>query len=190
MAAGSSRRFGSDKRLYRYAGNASGLLQQTLGTVLSLELPTVVVLRTQDTAETASLLGRYASAGNISVRYVMEPERGLGHSIAQCFLAPPAWHGALLFLGDMPRIKPATVNHMLQQFSKQPHKIHAPLYANQRGHPVLFPCDFFAELAKLSGDSGARALLQQERAQMCEHPVNDAGVLWDLDYRPAENTAQ
>ena len=46
MAAGSSIRFGSDKRLYD-DGNGP-LLQQTLSHVLALNLPVFVVLRTQD----------------------------------------------------------------------------------------------------------------------------------------------
>ena len=46
MAAGSSIRFGSDKR--RYDDGNGPLLQQTLAHVVALNLPVSVVLRVQD----------------------------------------------------------------------------------------------------------------------------------------------
>lgn len=185
MAAGSSRRFGSDKRLYRQCDSGETLLQQTLKSVLSLELETVVVLRTEDEVNASALLGGYLADEAISVCYAEEPQRGLGHSIAQFFSTPPAWAGALLFLGDMPRVQSETIKHLLNAFSASPQHIHAPAYENQRGHPVLFPQRFFPALAQLSGDVGAKALLQREQASVKEHVVNDAGVVWDLDEMPA-----
>jgi len=178
MAAGSSTRFGSDKR--RYNDGSGTLLQRTLRHVLALELPTRVALRAQDQNDTAELLG--AAAAQVTPHYMPAPERGLGHSIACCFQTPPPWDGALIFLGDMPDITQETGRILLQHF--QPDRIQAPTYRRRRGHPVLFANRFFNALANLEGDSGAQALLLGESASVDLHVVNDPGVLQDIDTPP------
>lgn len=181
MAAGSSRRFGSDKRLYTDSNGA--LLEQTLSHVLALGLPTVVMLRSQDQPNCETLLGGHAAHTKLTARFVNEPERGLGHSMSQCFTNAPQWEGALLFLGDMPRVKTTTGQTLLDHFSES--RIQVPTYQEKRGHPVLFPRCFFGELAKLEGDSGAKALIAREQSKVDEHTVNDPGILWDLDEKPS-----
>lgn len=180
MAAGSSTRFGSDKRLHREG--ASALLEKTLSHVVELQLPVQVMLRASDEGNAPALLGSFGHHENVTMRYVENPQRGLGHSIAQCFAAAPPWEGALLFLGDMPRIQPATARMLLQHFHAQ--RIQVPVCNNRRGHPVLFPRCYFSELARLQGDTGARQLLLREKARIDEHATGDAGVLWDLDIKP------
>ena len=178
MAAGASRRFGSDKR--RYDDGSGALLQRTLGLVLELGVPTCVALRTEDKPDVPLLLGDALDA--VSVRYVDHADRGLGHSIASCFHAPPDWDGTLVFLADMPHVAPATATFLLQQFD--PSHIHAPTFGDRRGHPVLFPRAFYGALTRLSGDTGARDLLLREASRVVLHAVDDPGVTWDLDTLP------
>jgi molybdenum cofactor cytidylyltransferase len=56
-----------------------------------------------------------------------------------------------------------------------------PSYQGKRGHPVLFGRDFWPQLAALSGDAGARTVLQlnAEAVQIVE--LDDPGVLQDVD---------
>jgi molybdenum cofactor cytidylyltransferase len=49
------------------------------------------------------------------------------------------------------------------------------------GHPVLWGRQFFAELGKLTGDKGARALIEANAALLCEIESGDAGPLSDID---------
>ncbi len=178
MAAGLSRRFGDDKR--RFDAGDGPLLQQTLAVVLALGLPTRVALRASDAEDIDSLLGQSA-AGIVEPVYVDDSERGLGYSIARCFDPAPDWDGALLFLGDMPRLKPATAQLLITHFDAS--HIQAPTHGGRRGHPVLFPREFFPALATLDGDTGARDLLRNARGALIEHAVIDEGILWDLDTR-------
>ena len=63
-------------------------------------------------------------------------------------------------------------------------KIIAPQIAGQRGHPVLFPRQMFAKLAQLRGDRGANALLQSSLGLVREIPVEDHGIVLDVDSLP------
>jgi len=180
MAAGSSIRFGSDKRLYD-DGNGP-LLQQTLSHVLALNVPVFVVLRSQDQGAVDELLGRHIGNPALTCYFVSHSERGIGHSLAAFFRQPPAWDGAMIFLADMPWIMTDTSQQLLKHFDGE--KIIAPLIAGQRGHPVLFPRQMFAQLAQLRGDEGANALLQSSHVLVDEITVEDQGVVLDVDALP------
>jgi molybdenum cofactor cytidylyltransferase len=56
-----------------------------------------------------------------------------------------------------------------------------PLWAGKRGHPVLWARRFFAEMGDIKGDVGARHLLGEYAELVCEVPVDDDGVLVDVD---------
>ena len=88
----------------------------------------------------------------------------------------------MIFLADMPWIRTDTSQLLLKHFDGE--KIIAPQIAGQRGHPVLFPRQMFAQLAQLRGDRGANALLQSSHGLVREIPVEDQGVVLDVDALP------
>jgi len=49
------------------------------------------------------------------------------------------------------------------------------------GHPVLFPADLVPELRDLSGDTGARDVLQRHKNRVHLVPLADTRALTDLD---------
>lgn len=55
----------------------------------------------------------------------------------------------------------------------------APVYQGQRGHPVCFSRGFLQQLLALTGDEGARALLQEHPPELVE--VDDIGCVLDVD---------
>ncbi len=56
-----------------------------------------------------------------------------------------------------------------------------PLWNGKRGHPVLWARRFFPEMEDIRGDVGARHLLGEHADQVYEVPVDDDGVLLDVD---------
>ena len=58
----------------------------------------------------------------------------------------------------------------------------APVYRDERGHPVGFDKQFCDELLQLQGDSGARAILLRHPDLLQTIAVEDPGVLWDIDH--------
>ena len=88
----------------------------------------------------------------------------------------------MIFLADMPWIQSDTSRLLMENFDVE--KIIAPHIAGQRGHPVLFPRQMFGKLAQLRGDRGAHALLQSSLGLVRELPVEDHGIVLDVDSLP------
>ena len=177
MAAGASRRFGSDKRLFD--DGEGPLLQKTLAHILWLKLPTILVLKPEDELLAKELMGDHQQNKLLSVFYAANPERGMGANMAQVFRSPPDWDGALIFLGDMAWIKPETSRLVINSFERE--SIVVPVHEGRYGHPVLFPRSCYSKLAVLDGDVGGRGLLQAGDSRLIEVTVDDKTIMADLN---------
>jgi molybdenum cofactor cytidylyltransferase len=140
--------------------------------------PVLVVTGHQAEAVRAALAGR-------DVETVDNPRHaeGMASSLRAGVAAlPPGVAGALVCLADMPRVRAEHVGALLEAFDPdRGGSICVPVHAGRRGHPVLFAARHFAELLQLSGDRGARALLEARPDVVREVPVDDDGVLVDID---------
>ena len=88
--------------------------------------------------------------------------------------------GWLVALTDMPWIEPATIR-LVADALRSGDTIAAPCWQGRRGHPVGFARALGAELAVLSGDAGAKAVIQVHLEQLRVIDCNDAGILFDID---------
>ena len=88
--------------------------------------------------------------------------------------------GAFAFLGDMPRV-PVAVLAKLADALAAGAPAAAPLFRGRRGHPVLFSAPLFPQLLALTGDEGARAVLQELGGALATVEAPDEGVLFDID---------
>jgi molybdenum cofactor cytidylyltransferase len=102
----------------------------------------------------------------------------LAHAVAQSRHAA----GWIVALADMPYLKPATIRALLDAL-RNGADIAAPSYGGRRGNPVAFSRLYLHELLQLSGDVGARRLLQDYPVQLVE--VDDPGIHLDID-RPQD----
>ena len=122
------------------------------------------------------------------VRLVHNPRyrEGLSTSLAAGLAAIAARgedvDGVLVCLGDMPRVTRAHIKKLIEAFDPlEGRGICVPLWNGKRGHPVLWARRFFAEMSDVKGDVGARHLLGEYAELVCEIPVDDDGVLLDVD---------
>lgn len=176
LAAGSSRRFGGDKLLHRLpdgeplAVAAADSLRPACDRLLAVLRPGADRL--------AELLG----AAGCETLYCADADRGMGNSLACAIRATPDATGWLVALADMPYI--ATRSH--QQVAAalcRGASIAATEYGGRRGHPVGFSSRWFAALSALTGDQGAKAILQANDELVTRCAVDDEGVLRDVDTR-------
>jgi molybdenum cofactor cytidylyltransferase len=137
----------------------------------------VAVVRPIDGEPQRALHAALADAGCRLV--VCERAReGMGASLACGVRATSDAAGWLIALADMPAIAPATIAAVAQAL-RAGHMAAAPFVGDRRGHPVGFSAACFEELARLTGDAGARSVL-------ADHPpfrvaVDDPGALLDID---------
>jgi len=88
--------------------------------------------------------------------------------------------GFIIALADMPYINPETITEVANRM-RQGNSIVVPTFQGQRGHPVGFPCEFRHDLEKLSGDIGARPILQRNPNKVQFLETTDRGILVDID---------
>ncbi|WP_074859305.1 nucleotidyltransferase family protein [Ectopseudomonas oleovorans] len=175
LAAGYSRRFGADKRRATLADGRS-LLAASLALPCSMLEEVWLVLRPD---ESITELGLPAN-----IKLVQHPltAQGMGHSLAagaERLLAESRADAVAIFLADMPAIRRDSLETLFAHASAN--AIVLPSYQGKRGHPVLFGRAFWPQLATLSGDAGAKPVLQQHPEAVRIVELNDPGVLQDID---------
>ena len=177
LAAGSGSRFGGRKLLAPWGRGV--LLDAALAAAFAAPARSVMVVTGAD----AEVVAGAAQAFDARVRIVHAPDHaeGMGASLRTGVASLPAdAAGAFVFLGDMPRV-PVGVPASLATALAAGAPAAAPVFAGRRGNPVLIGRDLFPDLLRLTGDAGARAVLQGlgDRLALVEAP--DDGVLFDVD---------
>jgi molybdenum cofactor cytidylyltransferase len=82
----------------------------------------------------------------------------------------------------MPLVGAETIRRIVAEFAPAFGKeICVPVRGGRRGHPVLFGRRFFPDLSTLTGDVGARALLDAFPTRIVEVIVEDEGIHTDFD---------
>lgn len=113
-----------------------------------------------------------------------DPSAGLSVSLKRAIAAlPPSARGAVILLGDMPRIRASLIGQLIEAFDAAPAEPLAvvPVRGGQRGNPVLLGRGLFAALHILEGDKGARDLLVCVGNYLLEVPVADPAIEIDID---------
>jgi molybdenum cofactor cytidylyltransferase len=175
LAAGLARRMGGrQKLLLPLAGKP--VVRWSVEHVLAHVQDAVVVTGRDDQAVREALAG-------LPVRFVVNPcpEAGQGSSIASGASAlSPSAAAALVVLGDQPRLPAGVIPALLAARNRTGKAIVAPVYRGTRGTPVLFDAAVFPELAALTGDVGARSVVDARVERVATVQV-DAPVPLDVD---------
>lgn len=179
LAAGSGSRFrqvaGPDKdKLLADCTGRDGAVRSVIEQVL-VNLPASLEKRVLVTSPERPQAIRMAQAYGCDFVELDSP--GLGDSIAAGVQACPDLDGWLILLGDMPFILPSSIEQVRAAIRED--GISVPVLAGEYGHPVGFGREFGAKLTALTGDRGAKILFAG--AQVVEVPVDDPGVVWDVD---------
>lgn len=178
LAAGTSTRFGSDKRRHVLEGGGS-LLQTTLAKYADVFENVVVVVRAGDDALASEIAG---SCRNCTAVIANDAHLGMGHSLVAGVRAAGEWDYAFVALGDMPYVERRSLEVLRATMeAADADTIILPTFEGRAGHPVGFGSAYFADLQKLSGDAGARDVITRHRVRVTEVPLSDPGVLQDID---------
>lgn len=180
LAAGMSRRMGSDNKLLLCAGDQSApmlrsVAEQALGSAAST---VYIVLGHQSAAVRNSLNGL-----PLCFIYNDNYQDGLSESVKSAISEIDERHTSLIIaLGDMPFVTSSLFNLLIENFSNSNNQpIVAPRFNHQRGNPVLWPKRYFSALKQVKGDKGGRQLLQQHQAEILLVDVTDQSVCMDID---------
>lgn len=94
---------------------------------------------------------------------------------------PPSCEACVMMLVDHPLVRPATVHALVDAFAESRAEMVVPLHEGRRGHPVLFARGLFGPLCEGSLEGGARRVVREHGVRQLEVPLDDPGVLVDVD---------
>ncbi len=118
--------------------------------------------------------------------FAAEAHLGMGHSLAAGIAAARDFDGVFIALGDMPWVEASTLEELRRRLNDRG-AILRPFHNGTPGHPVGFGQAHFEPLMNLSGDEGAKVVLDQNRQRIVAIDVADVGVIRDLDVPPSSD---
>lgn len=176
LAAGRGTRFGADK-LAHPMPDGLPIAVHAARNLRAAGLPVTAIVRPHD-----EHLARVLKGEGCDVTPCPQADLGMGHSLAHGVQQTADAGGWIVALGDMPSIKPDTIRRVAHALATGA-SIAAPLFRGERGHPVGFAARHYAELASLTGDEGARKVVQGHRAELVLIDCGDPGAVYDIDCR-------
>ncbi|MAI42630.1 MAG: hypothetical protein CMP95_09230 [Gammaproteobacteria bacterium] len=181
LAAGTSQRFGGDKRRALINGKTS-VLETTIGNVANLVDSVLVVLRADDSNYKKKLQDQ-VHLSNVS--YFLAPDSALGmaHSLSNAIATQNNLHAAMIILADMPFVTVHSLKALILAYkaNRRTHPIVLPTVEGNTGHPVIFDRAYFEEIGKLQGDCGAKPIIQAHQSNVLKIELKDDGVIRDID---------
>ncbi len=178
LAAGRSRRMGADNKLLHEIDGVAMVAHVVGSALASRARPVVVVTGHQEDAVRAVL-------ADAEVAFVHNPDfpGGLSTSLRSGLAGLPAGlDGAVICLGDMPWVGAPLIDRLIEALDPaEGRAICVPTHRGRRGDPVLWAARYFDEMRQISGDTGARHLIDVHDDAVCEVAWDDDAVLVDID---------
>ncbi len=173
LAAGSARRFGSDKLRAPLGGEP--LLFHAIRAARAAPVARVIVV-----ARPGLETGTWPDAPPVDVLRLAS--RALSDSLKAGIAAAAGASGAFVFLGDMPLVPHGEAARLAERIGTGYAAM--PRHEGRPGHPVLLSAHAFPDVAALTGDAGAGRLLRA-RDDVVFDECPDSAIHFDVD-RPED----
>ena len=177
LAAGQSSRMGTNKLLADVGGVP--MIGAVVSRIVEAPVEKVIVVTGRDADHVSKAVEEFG------VETVHNPDfaHGLSTSLKRGLeVVSEEADAVIVCLGDMPMVDAGVIGRLTAAFNPAEHRsICVPVHLGQRGNPVLWGRQHFAALEALSGDRGARNLLDEYADELVEVSMPDAGVLTDID---------
>jgi molybdenum cofactor cytidylyltransferase len=175
LAAGRSARMGSPKALLDFLGLPFAV--RILEALEALEVKTRVVVLGPDAPRIQPVLAGH----DCMIVENPEPETGPIASLRGALqaLQPLQPTAVLVWPVDLPHVRLATVERILEAHRRTGAPIVVPTLGERRGHPVIWGSQLFEELLHDPSATleGARAVLHEHEDEVVSVPVDDPAVV-------------
>jgi molybdenum cofactor cytidylyltransferase len=178
LAAGRSSRMGEQNKLLAAVGDNS-MIQRVVDAALKAEISsTTVVTGCQSEEVRKQLQGR-----DVTFVHNADYREGIAGSLKLGLSSlPEDIDGVMILLADMPFINSAHINELIAEFNPATERdIVAPIREGRLGNPIIWSARYIPAMMKLSGDRGARPLLDEFAANVWEVPMGDDAIFMDVD---------
>ena len=177
LAAGASTRMGTPKQLLELEGKP--LLVRAVDAALASEAWPVVVVVGANAEAIRPLLARHPILLAENAAWAEGMASSLRAGVATLRQFSRALDAALIALCDQPAFSADTIAQLVAAQRATGRSIVAARYGGRQGAPALFLREHFPTLAALTGEEGARALLNDDPARVAA--VDLPALALDLD---------
>ncbi len=166
LAAGESKRLGKPKQLLSFGGNT--FLTSVAKTACESDMqPVIVVL-----GANAEKIGETLNIPSIHVVKNSDWQEGMASSIRTGLFTLtelfPQVDGIVMLVCDQPFLNHDVIRALVEAQRNSGLPAAAASYGGKLGTPALFHKSLFSELMSLSGDTGARKMLERKREHVVE----------------------
>jgi molybdenum cofactor cytidylyltransferase len=186
LSAGESRRMGQPKALLPYRGRT--FLEHLIEVTRHARVGTTRVVLGAGAEAIRERLRASALAGGAGTSdtgaVVMNADWPKGQlSSIQCAIRslPVATEGLMICPVDHALISAGLVDKLIAAWDSNRALIVLPVYGGRRGHPVIFRASLYDELLTASADVGARQVVWAHAENVVEVPVEEEGVVLNLN---------
>jgi molybdenum cofactor cytidylyltransferase len=180
LAAGESRRFGSNKLLYEFGGKP--LVCRGLSQCVASRLPEIrVVVGTNATDVEREIARCFKGELKVQIDRNENPARGMMSSLKTGLRSVAGrCDGVMVLLADMPRVTAIMINELIDAFERRA-AIVIPECGGELRHPRVIPERLFPEFLELADDGKGTDIIERHRGEILRVPLGNESDYIDID---------
>ena len=171
LAAGQSKRMNGENKLTKEIKGIP-LIKLSVKNILASSINELIIVLGHQKEIIEKLIDK-----NEKIKFVFNKdfESGMASSIkAGLNHLPEDTEAFFICLGDMPMVSPDIYNQLIK--SKDNKEIIVPTYKEQQGNPVLFNKSMKKKIMDITGDVGAKKILELNKDKILNLEINDQSI--------------
>ena len=177
LAAGNSRRFGSNKLLYEIEGKPMYLLTLEKLKKASEKIPESEITVVTQYEEIVKKAGEMKIPVFINPR----PEDGISLSMQIGLMSVRDTDACLFTVSDQPWLEADTVVALTELFENEKKGMACIRWNGKTGNPCIFGQKYYEELMEISGDKGGKKIIKKHPEDVAYLQIRNARELQDAD---------
>ena len=176
LAAGQSKRMNGENKLTKEI-QGTPLIKHSVKNILASSIDELIVVLGHQKETIEKLINK-----NEKIKFVFNKdfESGIASSIKTGLNnLSEKTEAFFICLGDMPMVNPNIYNQLIKSINKR--EIIVPTYKGQQGNPVLFAGSMKEKIVNISGDVGAKKILELNKDKILNLEINDQCVTKDFN---------
>ena len=176
LTAGQSKRMNGENKLTKEI-QGTPLIKHSVKNILASAIDELIVVLGHQKETIEKLINK-----NEKIKFVFNKdfESGIASSIKTGLNnLSEKTEAFFICLGDMPMVNPNIYNQLIKSINKR--EIIVPTYKGQQGNPVLFAKSMKEKIINISGDVGAKKILELNKDKILNLEINDQCVTKDFN---------
>ena len=168
LVAGQSKRMNGENKLTKEI-QGTPLIKHSVKNILASSIDELIVVLGHQKETIEKLINK-----NEKIKFVFNKdfESGIASSIKTGLNnLSEKTEAFFICLGDMPMVNPNIYNQLIKSINKR--EIIVPTYKGQQGNPVLFAKSMKEKIINISGDVGAKKILELNKDKILNLEIND-----------------